>query len=282
MRTVTLTSLSVEQMRQYRETGYLIVRQLFTPKEMGEVREAFMAQNAGGPVDGLSEVNSFGADDPLSFYSRMKQPHRYSELPVGPLARRYLLDPRIEGVLRDLFDDEPLAVQSMFYFKPAGARGQDLHQDNFFLRVGPGTCMAAWLAVDPADEENGGLYIVPGSQDLELACPELSDRELFFNREHVPIPPGMAAVPAIMGSGDMLFFNGNVIHGSYPNRSRDRFRRSFICHYAPASCREASARYNPLLRFDGREVRITELTEGGPCGVAHEAVGVHGNGEYGG
>ena len=54
---------------------------------------------------------------------------------------RYMLDSRIEGILTELMGDSPLAVQSMFYFKPPGARGQDFHQDNFYLKVKPGTCM---------------------------------------------------------------------------------------------------------------------------------------------
>ena len=34
-----------------------------------------------------------------------------------------------------------------------------------------------------------------------------------------------------MAPGDGLFFDGKTIHGSYPNQTADRWRRSFICHY---------------------------------------------------
>jgi ectoine hydroxylase-related dioxygenase (phytanoyl-CoA dioxygenase family) len=33
-----------------------------------------------------------------------------------------------------------------------------------------------------------------------------------------------------MEPGDVLFFNGQVIHGSLPNRSSTRFRRALIAH----------------------------------------------------
>jgi len=59
------------------------------------------------------------------------------------LALRYLLDDRLEDVLTDLFGEEPLAAQSMLYFKPPGAKGQALHQVNFYLKVEPGICIAA-------------------------------------------------------------------------------------------------------------------------------------------
>ena len=54
-----------------------------------------------------------------------------------------------------------------------------------------------------------------------------------------------------MKAGDVMFFNGSVIHGSYPNTSRDRFRRAFICHYVPRSTAELSKWYRAPMSFDG-------------------------------
>ena len=72
----------------------------------------------------------------------------------------------------------------------------------------------------------------------------------------------------------MLFFNGSIIHGSLPNKSKDRFRRSFISHYVPASSVEVSEWYRPLHRFDGTQIEMAGATGGGPCGSA-EAKGPH-------
>ena len=65
-------------------------------------------------------------------------------------------------------------------FKPPGSRGQALHQDNFYLRAEPGTCVAAWMALDPCDEENGCLQVVPGTQDLPLLCIQRADTTQSF------------------------------------------------------------------------------------------------------
>src|SRR5206468_1154917 len=158
------------------------------------------------------EINSaYAPDDPLSRYPRMMNPHSHSERLVGPVALKYLLDPRFEEIIGDLFGEEPAAVQSMYYFKPPGARGQDLHQDNFYLRVKPGTCMAAWIAVDDADRENGGMVCVPGSHKTEVVCPEEADSKLYFTTAHVEPPPGMHEEQVNLKSGDVLFFNGSVI-----------------------------------------------------------------------
>ncbi len=269
-------ALTVEQQKQFQRDGYLVLPRLFSNAEVDTLRDTFMEANADGPVTGLSEINpKYDKDDPLAFYPRMMHPHRHPELPVGPLATETMLDPRVGNVLRGLFQEEPAAVQSMFYFKPPGARGQDLHQDNFYLRVKPGTCIAAWLAVDAADPENGGLVVVPGTNTLEIACPEKSDSSQFFTSDHVAIPEGYQETPLSLNAGDVLFFNGSLIHGSYPNSSPDRFRRAFICHYVPAASVELSQWYTNPTTFDGRVVEIPAATGGGPCGISVEAKGPH-------
>src|ERR1051326_2393780 len=157
------------QLSAFRRDGFIVARQLFAADEVAEIRDTFTALAKDGPVPNLSEVTrnnaSYDESDPLSRYPRMMHPHNRPDLPVGPLAMKYMLHPRIRPLLRELLGEEALAVQSMFYFKPPGARGQDLHQDNFYLRVKPGTCMAAWTAVDDADEENGGMVCVPETSD---------------------------------------------------------------------------------------------------------------------
>jgi len=291
---VTMTpGLRVEQRQAFEEQGYLVVPGLLPPDEVRLLIDTFMKMHASGPIPGcfmpkarltpegevvdvargedlgLTPVTRpLSGQDILDLYPRMMHPHR-----VNDVALRYLLDARLAAILWDLFGEEPLAAQSMLYFKPAGARGQALHQDNFFLKVEPGTCIAAWVALDRVGRENGGLEVVPGTHRMDIFCPEEADSAASFTREFVPVPPGLAAVPVDMAPGDVLFFNGSLVHGSPPNRSKDRFRRSFICHYIGRSSERMSLYYRPILTMDGREVEIAENTDGGPCGT--EAVGPH-------
>jgi hypothetical protein len=78
-----------------------------------------------------------------------------------------------------------------------------------------------------------------------------------------------------MKAGDVLFFNGSLIHGSYPNTSDDRFRRAFICHYASEKDIRISHWYKPLYRHDGSEFEIETNESGGPCGSEHIVTGPH-------
>ncbi|WP_431895460.1 phytanoyl-CoA dioxygenase family protein [Nonomuraea sp. bgisy101] len=252
------------QVKAFHDEGFAVVRGLFTAEEAAELREEFMALHAAGPIPGHFTPRPQGPGGPydiLRDYPRVMHPHQ-----VNDLALRYLLDSRIAAIVGRLLGEEPVAAQSMFYFKPPGARGQALHQDNFYLRVEPGTCVAAWVALDTIDRANGGLEVVPGTHLMDLFCPEEADPGLSFTREYVPPPPGLARVPVDMEPGDVLFFNGNLVHGSEPNTTADRFRRSFICHYVGASTERISS-YYPTLTIAGERVFFAEAAGGGPCGT---------------
>ncbi|HLY65754.1 MAG TPA: phytanoyl-CoA dioxygenase family protein [Chloroflexota bacterium] len=257
-----IRSLTPAELAAFQQDGYAIAHRLFTQHELDGLMQALQALYAQRQVPGCFEAIPVDeATDPLDAYPRMMHPHRVSET-----AMHWMLNPRLEPILRALLGETPLAAQSMFYWKPPGGRGQALHQDNYYLRVRPATCLAAWLAIDSVDRENGGLFVVPGSHKLDVFCPEQADLSVSFAGEFVPPPKGLAEMPVDLDPGDVLFFGGSLIHGSQPNHSADRFRRSFICHYVGVSAQEISWYYQPLYRFDGAEAAIAEASGGGPCG----------------
>jgi phytanoyl-CoA hydroxylase len=259
---------SHHELDRYHQDGYVIARGLFSQDEVERLREHYMTLREAGSYPGDFGGVDPTSNDPLKRYPRMIHMHRWDETSL-----RWMLDPRIGEWLTALLGREPYAVQTMLYFKPPGARGQALHQDQFYLRVQPGTCMAAWLALDPCDEENGCMRVVPGSHTLPVLCTEKADTQVSFTDVTVPIPEKVAVVPVLMDAGDVLFFNGSVIHGSYPNVSSTRFRRALIGHYIAGEAEKVSQFYHPVLRMDGSEVKLG-LSEGGDrCGIWKEEGG---------
>ncbi len=253
---------SPDQLAAYQRDGYVVAHGLFSRAEAEKFIDHYMRLRAAGTYPGDFAGVDLQSQDPLKRYPRMIHMHRWDELSL-----RWLLDPRLRASLRALLGSDPYAVQTMLYFKPPGARGQALHQDQYYLRVQPGTCMAAWMALDPCDEENGCMQVVPGSQNLPLLCTQKADTTQSFTDVTVPVPPGMEVVPVIMEPGDVLFFNGSLIHGSFPNRSRDRFRRSLIGHYIVGDAEKVAQFYHPVLRMDGTVVELGVSEHGGPCGI---------------
>lgn len=260
----------------WQRDGFAIVRGLIPADDVAALRDVVMRQAELGPITGLWDddftTRHAVANDPLKTFPRLLQVHRHLDQPIGPVTKRWFLHERIAAIIEALMGEPAFAAQSMVYFKPPGARGQDFHQDNFYLSVMPGTCVAAWMALDPADADNGGLSIVPGSHRLGIICPEKADLTTSFVADRTPIPDGMQPQQITLAAGDVLFFNGQVIHGSTPNSTPDRFRRSLICHYLPRSSTAIHEWYQPLLDFDGSEHRIGISTAGGPCGAPVAAV----------
>lgn len=257
---------------QFKQNGYGIVKELFTSTEVTLYRDHFMALRQKGQYT-HDLINQWDDDeqDPLKRYPRMFNMHHWDDL-----SREWLLDERMRQCMVAMLNHEPLAIQTMLYFKPPGSRGQALHQDQYYLRARPGTSIAAWMALDSIDEANGCLQIVPNTQNLPLICPEEADASASFTNIVVPLPLGLSPIPIHLEPGDVLFFNGQIIHGSYPNTTTDRFRRSLVGHYIEGHAEQVMVADRPVLRMDGTIVEAIKASpDGGECGVWVDHDGTH-------
>ena len=255
----------------FQQNGYYLAKGVFSAEEIAQYREHFEQMRLAGQAP-QENIDYTSVQDPLKAYPRIMMPHRRDSLSLD-----FLCDDRLNVLMTEMTGSEPYAVQTMFYFKPAGARGQALHQDNFYLKAAPSTCMAAWLAVDDCDEENGCLRVVPGSHDIPTMCLSAADTSKSFTDVEVPVPDGMSVESMIMKAGDVLFFNGQLIHGSGPNSSQDRFRRSLIGHYVTGDSNAVSHWYHPVLRMDKTTVEFGTSEGGSQCGEWVEMDGTKGS-----
>ncbi len=261
--------LSSLHLNQWENDGYTVNRQLFSESEVATYREHFMDLRGKGSYEGDVVGVEPNSNDPLKKFPRMIHMHRWDDASL-----RWLLDQRLREDLAALTGvGDPYAVQTMLYFKPAGARGQALHQDNFYLRAQPSTCVAAWLALDDCDMENGCMQIVPGSHKWPLLCTIKADTSKSFTDVTVPIPEGQEVRPVLMKAGDVMYFNGQLVHGSFPNTSSNRFRRALIGHYIQGNADAVHKWYKPVLKMDGSTLEVGDSPDGSECGVWTESDG---------
>ncbi len=249
--------------KSFDDDGYCVVPDLFEETELQEITDFFEAYKltGGRTFDGGTTYEEI---DITQRQVRAMHPHRYSEKAKG-----WLIHPNLADVLTLLLGREPLAVQSMYYFKPPGARGQGMHQDNFYLLAKPATCVGTWTAIDAADLENGCLWVVPGSNRGDLHCPDKNAPERWMNYgdSHIDtFPRDQKPVPVEVPRGGTMFFSGNLIHGSGPNRTKDRSRRTLIGHYIDDASEQVASFYHPVLNMRGETVTVASPTGGGPCG----------------
>jgi ectoine hydroxylase-related dioxygenase (phytanoyl-CoA dioxygenase family) len=127
-------------------------------------------------------------------------------------------------------------MQSMLFAKPPGLPGQAWHQDERYIPTRDRSLVGAWVALDDADEENGCLRVLPRSHRPGRLYP-FADHgqpdEFDPTAESYGFDPtGEIAVP--VRAGDVIFFNGYLLHRSLRNRSADRSRRALVNHYCSA------------------------------------------------
>ncbi|GMX63785.1 phytanoyl-CoA dioxygenase family protein [Paenibacillus elgii] len=234
----------------FEEQGYLVVRGAYDPEQLEEISAEYLSIWLGLLASGEIVQHP---DRPLeSLYpNRLRDFHRGNEKIV-----KFMLEPRVIATLEELIGEEPVAVQSSYYYKPPGTRGLGYHQDNYHIGVWPGTSYAVWVSIDPADEENGSLLFVPGTQKLDLVSAEVLPGSCnAYGSEVLCVPEGYEPVQIRTSPGDVVIFNGNIYHGSTRNKSAYRYRRSFVTHFAGASLEKVTLNYGYLVDKHGGRVR---------------------------
>ena len=98
----------------------------------------------------------------------------------------WLIDDRASTpCMTGLLGREPLCRADHAVLQAAAARAaRRCTRTNIYLRVQPGTCMAAWMALDDCDEENGCMQVVPGSHTWPVLCTDKADTTHELYRRH--------------------------------------------------------------------------------------------------
>ncbi|WP_274362934.1 phytanoyl-CoA dioxygenase family protein [Paenibacillus thermotolerans] len=220
-----LEPLSEEQVKFFHENGYLLLKGSCSP----DLIDAFNAHvyTIRSEVT-LPEWAAVKRDEDR-FTLRLFNPHKHDGF-----ALQMMKLPIVRGALAQLMGREAAGVQSMYFYKEPGSAGQAPHQDYYYIKDDPMTMIAAWIAMEElVDEENGCLFVIPRSHKLGLlphgAVKNLLEHEAWTHEtEGIDLSQ---EVPVVMEKGDILFFHELLIHSSRKNRSRDRWRRSYVCHY---------------------------------------------------
>lgn len=227
--------LRAEQVRTYQEDGFLVMPDALTQTELDELRAEATAICRGdrGEVEGVEPAFPEEPEaDVLRRYLCIHFPHKISSVMSG-----YLGHPAIAASLQQLIGPNVKCMQSMLFIKATGKPGQAWHQDEFFIPTRDCSLNAAWIAMDDANQENGCLWVIPGSHRDRLIWPqrEHDDRRFDCTGEAFQFPYADSdAIPVEVTAGSIVFFNGYLLHRSFPNRAQSGYRRVLVNHYMSA------------------------------------------------
>ncbi len=225
------TSLSPDQIAQYRNDGYLHVPGFLNPEQVAELKTAVVetaramgknkvAGSKGGMVEG---------DD---FYDKVFT-QRLNLWKINDTVKRYMLDADLGKMLCGLEGIEGVRCwHDQTLIKEPFANGTAWHLDNPYWSFYSRHALSIWIALEDATPFNGCMCFIPGSQRLatyENVGIGINMGDLF------KVYPKMAEtdpVPVPMKAGDCSFHNGLTAHGAGANMTRGR-RIAMTCAYMP-------------------------------------------------
>ena len=219
----------------YDRDGFVVAPGLLTSSEVDALLAETLAISKGqrGSIAGaLSSAEDSSDAAVLSGFIAIHFPHK-----ISPLMLETLRHPKIASVLTELLGPNVKAMQSMLFVKQAGKPGQAWHQDEFYIPTRDRSLVGAWIALDDATVENGGLWIIPGSHQAGVLYPMRQHGDDRFDgaAEAYDFPHSETdAIAVEVQRGDVVFFHGYALHRSLPNRAPSGYRRALVNHYMRA------------------------------------------------
>lgn len=228
----TITS---ENIRFYKDYGYLVARGLCSPAEIAELKAdtAKIFRGVYGHIEGMVSVADEESDgDVLKKYLAIHFPHK-----ISPVIKNYLSHPEIISVLKSIVSPNLKCMQSMLFVKAPGKPGQSWHQDEYYIPTRDKSLIGVWIAIDDASVENGCLWVVPGSQRLGYIMPRVPNTSNeYSDKDTIDVSgyPKSEIIPLEANKGDVVFFNGYLLHSSLRNKTEHTFRTALVNHYMSA------------------------------------------------
>jgi hypothetical protein len=216
--------LTRAQVKQFHKDGFIFLPGLLDEDELALVRDALPEVFSEEGPHRILEAGS----------GKVRGVHGVHE--THPVFDTLVRLPRLLGPARELLEDEVYVHQFKINAKMALV-GEiwEWHQDFRFWRDEDGMpspqALTAAIFMDPVDEFNGPLMLVPGSHhDGVLETSLLSgagwNDTLTAKLKHSITPGSLTAAVQNHGivapkgaAGSMLLFHGNILHGSGQNMS---------------------------------------------------------------
>lgn len=254
--------LSERQQAQFRDDGYLVVENAFTPAQIAGVKQAALDivadfdadlhrtvfktsdRDAGRDdyfFDSAEAVHCFLEEGALDEDGELLRPKELAINKIGhamhdlvPEFTQFCRLPLIGEALRDLGYAQPLLWQTMYIFKQPGIGGEvRWHQDASYLISKPPDVTGIWVAIEDAGLENGCLWVQPGGHRSPLR--EIYEVDWTRRRgelrtlNNTPWPSSDQALALEVPAGSAVFFSDHMPHYSSQNHS-SRSRQAFTLH----------------------------------------------------
>ncbi len=219
---------------EFDENGFVILRGFFSPEEMDMVLEEI--KKAGAQQQGEHCLNK---DDMVFFGDIVRS---------TSLLQSFATQSRVIDLLKDLIGPDFWIRWDQAVGKYPGGSHFPWHQDNAYNKL-LDPHFQFWLGLTPMNEENGGLWLQPGSHKLGLLPHSKVDNHLACDVQ--PCKPQFVSTE----KGDVIVFSSLTLHYTTRNISQ-RERWAWVIEYM--SCDYFDPHVSPpyfVVCEDGRPVQ---------------------------
>jgi ectoine hydroxylase-related dioxygenase (phytanoyl-CoA dioxygenase family) len=240
-------SSSLHLQDRIQDDGYAIIKGVFSPEDVDELRRAFdrthaLALSYRASYRYKNTYFQLTRDSNLGRIVRFAQWPSYQDATLAS----YRTDTRIFSILQPLIGSDIKQIINQLHWKPPGAARAEFgfHQDITFRRPrcayrNPESAyLQMVIAIDAHREENGAIAVLPRSHLLgELTFPgtgRILNRTLKLkDLEDLGLDPS-GLVFLELDPGDVALWTLFTVHGSGPNTSTSE-RRAYINGYVRAA-----------------------------------------------
>ena len=230
--------LSESQVEQYRRDGYIAPLRMFSEDQAAEYRRELEAAEA-------SMGGHLRAPCNTKFYLRY------------PWAHALATNARLLDAVEDLIGPDIMLYHNTAWLKGAGTDSYvSWHQDNTYFGHDPCEVLTAWIALSPATEETGCMQFLPGTHrlgQLALRDPDTGGANMLSSGATADFDvSSVSPVPIVLQPGEISIHHAFLIHGSSPNRGRER-RLGITFIYHPPHLRQIGACRTSALPVRGED-----------------------------
>ena len=201
-----MSYLSLKQIKQYEDEGFVSPISIFSKEKAKEIR---------------NEIEIIENRIP----GELEKSGRYNAHLISPLLDQVTHNSKILDAVQSLIGENILVCGTTLFIKNPNQKGfVSYHQDAKYIGLEPHNWVTAWVAITDSNEKNGCMRMWSGSHkdNLKEHDQKFNEGNLLTRGQTVKNVPHQETTPLILKAGQMSLHHPTVVHGSELNKSNDR------------------------------------------------------------
>jgi len=222
----TMSPTHQKSLLDWSKNGYVILDSFVDEKEVDQINNHIDRMVADRSVD-------FKYDHSLRIMNSIK---------TNPELKTLACSEKLESTLAMLLGKNVSNFQSINFLKGSE---QKAHSDSIHMTTFPlGYLIAVWIALEDIEEDQGPLFVHPGSHHLDYVLSKDFNNEgnyLFFSKnayrkyeaaiENIIEVNNFKRKKLKAKKGDVILWHANILHGGTKIIDPDSSRKSMVLHY---------------------------------------------------